>query len=299
MNSPASTYSPEDPAGHAAGDHGPFPIVFHSGFFLPADEARVSIYDRGLLYGDGLFETILVRDGHPLRWELHLDRLDRGAEFLHIARPHSAAELHAAMIELIRRNRISNALLRLTLTRGVGPRGYSFEHASLPTLFMSLHSAPVVDPRLPARWRLVTSKIRISPDDPLTGFKTCNRLAYVLARYDADIAHADDALLLNTRGEVTETSCANVFWLRKNCLCTTPLTSGVLPGITRAGILRLSASLGLTATEVPITLAQLFTADAVFLTVTSRGIVEVTHLDNCPLARSPLVHLLHAAWWNS
>jgi branched-chain amino acid aminotransferase len=232
-----------------------------------------------------------------MRWSQHLARLQEGAHFLGIPLSHSSDELRAAAVQLARRNQTSTALLRLTLTRGIGPRGYSTEHADHPSVFMTLHRAPPLDPNTPKQWRLVTSSIRLSPDDPLTRFKTCNRLPYVLARRDADTAQADDALLLNTRGEVAETSSANVFWIRNGCICTTPLDCGVLPGITRANVLCLAHNLGLPTAETVVSPADLFTADAVFLTVTSLGLVEATSLDSHPLARSPLVQSLYAAYW--
>jgi branched-chain amino acid aminotransferase len=274
-----------------------FPIVYHGGQFRPAAEATVSIFDRGLLYGDGLFETLRVRDARPLRWQPHFERLERGADFLRITPPQSTEQLHVAALRLIELNQAPTAMLRLTLTRGVGPRGYSSAQAQHPTLLMTLHPAPPVDANTPRQWRLVTSRIRIPPDDPLTRFKTCNRLPYVLARQDAEIAQVDDALMLNTRDQIAETAAANVFWLRHGCLGTTPVDSGALPGITRATVLRLARDLGLATQESAAVPADLFRADAVFLTVTSLGIIEVVELDRRPLARSPMVPRLHAAYW--
>jgi branched-chain amino acid aminotransferase len=274
-----------------------FPIMFQDGRFLPAQDATVSIFDRGLLYGDGLFETLRLHDGLPLSWDQHLERLREGANFLRIPIPQSPTDLRNTAIQLSHLNQASAAMLRLTLTRGIGPRGYAIAHAIRPTLFMSLHPAPSIDPRTPPQWRLVTSRIRLCPDDPLTRFKTCNRLPYILARQDAETAQVHDALMLNTRGEVAETSTANIFWLRRDCLGTTPLDSAALPGITRANVLGLAQRLGLTTHETSIAPADLFSADAVFLTVTSLGIIEVTHLDQCPLARSPLVQSLYSAYW--
>jgi len=275
-----------------------FPIVYHGGQFLPAGEATVSIFDRGLLYGDGLFETLRVRDARPLRWSQHLERLERGAVFLRIKPPQSAPQLHAAALRLIELNHAPAAILRLTLTRGVGPRGYGSAHATRPTLLMTLHPAPPIEPQTPRQWRLATSRIRISTDDPLTRFKTCNRLPYVLARQDAENAQADDALILNTRNEIVETAAANIFWLHHGCLRTTPVESGALPGVTRATVLRLAPVLGMAPQEAAAVPADLHHADAVFLTVTSLGVIEVVELDRRPLARSPLVPQLHAAYWD-
>ncbi|MCL4178872.1 MAG: aminotransferase class IV [Verrucomicrobia bacterium] len=275
-----------------------FPLVYHCGQFQPAQETTVSIFDRGLLYGDGLFETLRVHNGHPLRWDQHFDRLRLGAEFLGIALPQSPAELRTAAARLAELNQTSTALLRLTLTRGVGPRGYSSAQATHPTLLMTLHPAPPVDPHAPPCWHLVTStRIRLCPDEALTRFKTCNRLPYILARQEADAARVDDALILNTRGEVAETSAANIFRLSHGNLETPTLQSGALPGVTRATVLSLARELGLPTRERAMVPDELLAADAVFLTITSLGLVEAISLDRRPLARSPLVASLYTTYW--
>jgi aminodeoxychorismate lyase len=274
-----------------------FPVVYHGNRFLPAQEAAVSVFDRGLLHGDGLFESLRVRDGQPLYWRQHFERLVQGARFLRIPLDRSSTELSDAAIQLAQFNQAPDAMLRLTLTRGVGPRGYSTAHAIGPTLLMTLHHAPVINPHSPPQWRLVTSRIQVGTDDPLTRFKTCNRLPYILARQEAEAANANDALILNARGEVVETSAANVFWLLRGALGTPPVSSGALPGVTRATVLELARDLGLPTPEVSITPLALLHADAVFLTTSSLGLVEVVHLDQHPLNRSALIQSLHEAYW--
>jgi branched-subunit amino acid aminotransferase/4-amino-4-deoxychorismate lyase len=118
-------------------------IVFLDGQFVPEKEARVSIFDRGFLYGDGLFETLRIYGGKPFRWEDHLERLSRGAEFLKIAVSFSSDALREKCHELIERNKMPDSVLRLTLTRGIGERGYSPKGADKPTLAMTLHPAPL------------------------------------------------------------------------------------------------------------------------------------------------------------
>src|SRR5579872_7032026 len=116
-------------------------IVFLNGQFVPEESAVVSVFDRGFLYGDGLFETIRIFKGKPFRWEQHLERLQRGAEFLKIKLPFSCTALPKFADELINKNQMPDALLRLTLSRGVGIRGYSPKGAEEPTVVMSLHPA--------------------------------------------------------------------------------------------------------------------------------------------------------------
>src|SRR6267378_1183484 len=127
--------------------------VFVNGRFVPEEQATVSVFDRSFLYGDGLFETLLVANGKPFRWEQHLLRLRRGAEFLRISVPYAAEELRRFVSQLIAENQMPEALLRLTLSRGVGVRGYSPQGAIRPTFTMSLHPAPGRDPETPSQWR--------------------------------------------------------------------------------------------------------------------------------------------------
>jgi branched-chain amino acid aminotransferase len=271
-------------------------IIFLNGQFVPEEQALVSIFDRSFLYGDGLFETVRVFDGQPFRWEQHLERFERGAQFLRIGLPLPPAALRGFAGELIARNGLTDALLRLTLSRGVGRRGYSPRGAEQPSLNMSLHPAPLLDLENPPRWRLVTSTLRLPAGDPLAQFKTCNKLPQILARAEADRAGADEALLLNTDGHVIESSSANLFWLADGAVCMAPLTSGALPGVTRAVVLELCPALGLKVRQTSITPEGLLRAEGVFLSLSSVGIVEAVSLDGQPLRISNEVGRIRRAY---
>src|SRR5436309_76784 len=160
-------------------------VVFLNGQLVPEEQAVVSVFDRGFLYGDGLFETVRVFNGKPFRWEQHLERFRRGAEFLKIRPPFPSDSLREFAAQLIVQNGMPDSLLRLTLSRGVGPRGYSPEGAERPAIVMSLHPAPERDPRNPPKWKLVTSTHRLPANEPLAQFKTSNKLAQILARSEA------------------------------------------------------------------------------------------------------------------
>ena len=152
--------------------------VFLNGRFIPEAQAVVPISDRGFLYGDGLFETLLVRNGRPLWWTRHAERLERGAEFLRIKLPWTSKELQNFAGKLIQQNAMPDCVLRLTLTRGSGARGYSPKGADAPTLAITLHPLPPP----PAAVKLATSSFRIATGDTLASFKTANKLAQILAR---------------------------------------------------------------------------------------------------------------------
>ena len=273
-------------------------MVFLNGQFVPEDKAVVSVFDRGFLYGDGLFETLRIVKGKPFRWEQHLERLQRGAEFLKIAFPFSSDSLRAFAEQLISANQMPESLLRLTLSRGIGQRGYSPKGADKPSLIMSLHPAPAMPAKDPPQWRLLTSSLRLPANEPLAQFKTCNKLPQILARAEADAAGADEALLLNTDGHVVEASSSNLFWIEDTTVCTPPLASGILAGVTRAIVFEICQNRGLAVREAAIAADGLKRSQGIFLSLSSVGIAEGLSLDGRALGQSPLVRDLRAAYWD-
>ena len=271
-------------------------IVFLNGEFVPEEQAVVSVFDRGFLYGDGLFETMRVSRGKLFCWRQHLERLGRGAAYLKLRMPFSPEELQTYATQLIQRNQMLESLLRITLSRGIGPRGYSFRGAESPFLVMSLHPAPALDSEHPLKWRLMTTPVRLAAGEALAQFKTCNKLPQILARAEAEAHGADEGLLLNTAGEVAEAGSSNLFWVQNGIVCTPALASGILAGVTRAIVLELCHQLGLPAREVGIRPKELAQAEGVFLSLSSLGVVEAVALDGHSLRQSPLVPRIRAAY---
>lgn len=271
-------------------------IVFLNGSFLPEEEASISIQDRGFLYGDGLFETVRICHGVPFRWHAHWKRLYMGAHYLDIPITFSEKEMRRLLDELLARNQAQDGVLRLTLTRGAGPYGYSPQGAGIPTLLMTLHPAPIEMEDIPSPWRLITSQYRVLREDPFLAYKTANKLVNVMARSEADAEEASDALLLNNHEEVTETTSGNLFWIHKDAVGTPSLGSGLLPGVTRDVVLELCGKLGLTVMERPLSLKELKRADTAFLTLSSYGIVEVSSVDDHVFAGSPIIKRLREAY---
>ena len=273
-------------------------IVFVNGQFVPEAAATVSVFDRSFLYGDGLFETMLVANGRPFRWTQHMERLERGAEFLGIKIPFAREALAGFAAELVARNPMPDALLRLTLSRGVGVRGYSTKGADKPTLVMSLHPSGHAhsETAAPLRWRACTSGFRIPPGESPAQFKTNNKLVQILARAGAESAGADEALLLNTEGFVVEAAAGNLFWIQGGTVCTPPITAGVLAGVTRAVVLELCAKLSVPCRESNIRPSELAGMDAAFLSLSALGIVELSAVDGVALGSSSVAGRLHAAY---
>lgn len=271
--------------------------IYLNGNLVEESEARISVFDRGFLYGDGLFETMLAHRGRLFRWAQHLERLQRGASFVRVPLPFHPVELEREAIRLLESNAVTDGVLRLTISRGAGPRGYSVRGAGPSTVLMTTHSLPAEPGRALARWRLATSSVRLVPSDPLGGIKSCSRLPYVVARTEAEAAGADEALLLSTDGHIAEASASNLFWIEDQTILTPPLLAGCLPGITRALLFELGPPLGVRLQEQLAMPARLQSADGVFLTLSTLGVVEVTALDGLALASSPLVRRLFDAYW--
>jgi len=271
-------------------------LVFLNGRLVAEKQAVVSVFDRAFLLGDGLFETIRIFNSKPFRWQQHWDRLKHGADFLKIKLPLGQERLRRAALELIRKNRTPDALLRLTLSRGVGVRGYSPKGANRPTLVMSTHPAPPGGFKKAPTWTLVTSSLRLPADERLAGFKSCNKLPQIMARMEADAVRADEALLLNTDGFVVEGAASNLFWIKNGTILTSPLASGILPGVTRAVALELCRTLKVPVRQKNVRRQELLKADGVFLSLSSWGIVEANRLDGKKLKRSPLTRQIAKAY---
>lgn len=272
--------------------------VFLNGRFVPEAEAVVSVLDRSFLYGDGLFETIRVHGGRPFAWEEHLDRFVRGADFLKIRLPFLPDALRDFAGQLIALNHLPDAILRLSLSRGVGRRGYSPRGADHPVLVMTVHPAPLHDPLHPPQWRLITASFRLPAGEALAEYKTCNKLPQILARAEADAAGADEALLLNTDGDVAEAAAGNLFWIDHDVVCTPPLPTGALAGVTRGVVLKLCTQLGLVTRERVVRPPELRVASGVFLTLSTLGAVEAITLDGVELARSPHLETIRSGYEN-
>ncbi len=270
--------------------------VFLNGAFVPEEQAMVSVFDRGFLFGDALFEALLVRRGRPFGWDEHFERLQRGADFLKLGVPLSNVQLLDATRELLRRNQMTECMMRLSLSRGVTERGYSPKNARNAALVITLYPAPRTDWSSLLRWPIITSSVRVPANDPLTAIKTANKLHHVLARAEADDAHANEAVLLNSDGKIAEGTTSNIFWIRDDALWTPSLSCGALPGVTRSAVLGLCRRFGVPAYATAGARDDLIQAQGVFLTLSSFGVVEVMSLDGQPLRAAPLTGKIHAAF---
>lgn len=242
--------------------------IWLNGAFAPRDGA-VAANDRGLLLADGIFDTALVLGGRVFRMEEHLERLAAAAGRLEI--PAARKDLHAAMSALAERQ--VNGSIRLTVTRGPGPRGIALPPDPRPTILGA--SAPLTATAMFSAIRLDVSAIRRNETSPTTRVKSLAYLDAVLANHAARQAGADEALFLNTKDRVACSALANVFVLKDGELSTPPLADGVLDGITRRWVLAHAREFGLAVRERSLGLAD-FAGATVFLTNSLRLISPAT-----------------------
>jgi branched-chain amino acid aminotransferase len=237
-------------------------------------EAVISLFDRGARDGEGLFETLRVYGGRPFLWERHLERMVLAAAEIGFPVPPSPERMRAATDELLAAEGLSDAVVRITVTRGIP--------ASRPTLASCWIEAGPVAGRL---WRgtrgdgarVIVSRTPFEPG-PLGRYKTTSRLAYHMAREEARAEGADEALLVSGAGDVLEGSASNVFIVSKGVVLTPPLALGILPGVTRAFLFGLCEKLGMAAREERLDRAALAAADEAFLTNSVQEIVPVVTL---------------------
>jgi branched-chain amino acid aminotransferase len=250
-------------------------MIYLNGDLLPDDQTRIDPADRGFLLGDGIFETMRSYQGCIFRLGAHLDRLFSGAEFLEIPVPLTRDELARGISATLEANQLSNrgASLRLTLTRGPGPRGLNPPPRPRPTLLIT--AAPLTQTHFPTAKAIIANDIRRDEHSPSSRIKSLNYLDNILARRQAEQAGADEALLLNTAGHLAEASSANLFIVREGKLQTPPIGDGALPGITRSVVLELAAKLGIPAQETSITADDLPRAEEAVLT---NSIIEIRPL---------------------
>lgn len=263
--------------------------VYLNGQFVAEADAKVSVFDRGFLYGDGLFETVAVHNGKPFRWKQHLERLQKGAAFVGIVPPLNDAGFSEVAKALFRRNEVREGILRIALSRGVGARGYSPKGADSPTLVLSTHPASAKPASGLLQWNVVTSPYRVAAGDPLLLIKSASKLLNVVARAEAEARGADEALLENTDGHVAEAASSNLFWIEGGTVCTPPLDAGALEGVSRGLVLEICRGL-----KIPLELRRASTStvaksDGVFLSNSGFGLMEVVSIDGKPVNRSPLL----------
>jgi branched-chain amino acid aminotransferase len=255
--------------------------IFLDGTYVPETEAKVSVFDHGLLYGDGVFEGIRVYGGKIFRLDEHLNRLFASAKAIMLQIPMTKEQLVEACCETCRQNALRDGYIRLVVTRGVGYLGLNPFKCKSPTVFIIASTIELYPEEVyRTGLRLITAAtVRTSPAAVSPSIKSLNYLNNILAKIEAVQAGTVEAIMLNADGHVAECTGDNIFIVRNRQLETPPISAGALVGITRAVVLGLAAKLKLSAREMNLTRYDLMTADECFLTGTAAEIVPVASID--------------------
>jgi branched-chain amino acid aminotransferase len=253
--------------------------VYVNGKFYLKSEAKVSVYDHGLLYGDGVFEGIRVYDGVIFQGAEHICRLYRCAKVIKLGIPVSMDDMTKALIETIRVNKLRDAYIRLIVTRGVGDMGVDPKKCTNSTIIIIAEpmEATYGKESKEKGIRVGIVSVRRDPVDSTTHeVKSLNYMNSVLAKIEANEGGYDDAIMLDHRGFISETPTANVFMVHgADMIVTPPVTAGILDGITRRRTMKLAKDLGYNVVERDITPFEFMSADEIFLTGTKAELVPV------------------------
>lgn len=259
--------------------------IFLDGKYVEEADAKVSVFDHGLLYGDGVFEGIRIYNGKIFRLEQHLDRLYASGQAIMLQVPMSKAELTTACRETCRLNGLKDGYIRLVVTRGVGYLGLSPFKCKSPTVFIIAATIELYPEEIYRKGlNLVTAATRrTNPAAMSPAVKSLNYLNNIMAKIEAINAGTVEALMLNDTGHVAECTGDNVFIVRGGKLETPPASAGSLNGITRGAVIELAGKLGIPVSEPNLTRYDILTADECFLTGTAAEIVPVAKLDGRPI----------------
>lgn len=256
-------------------------IVYLDGQYVDSTDAKVSVFDHGLLYGDGVFEGIRIYGGNIYRLDEHLERLEYSAKALMLTVPLSRAELSTAVCETCRQNKLMDGYIRVVITRGIGDLGLAPWLCPKPTVFViaskiSLYPQEHYDNGL----SIVTVPTRrISPDMLPPTVKSLNYLNNIFAKIEARQAGALEAIMLNAQGLVAECTADNIFTVHKGEILTPAASAGALKGITRATIFDIAQELKIPIREADLTRYDIWCADECFLTGTGAEVIPVVKLD--------------------
>jgi len=252
------------------------PLVYVDGKWLPKSQATVSVFDHGLLYGDGVFESFRVYDGVIFQFHEHLNRLYISSKAIRLKPSLSPSEMTSAIVETVRRNGLKDAYIRLLVTRGVGDMGVDPRKCNKPTVVIIVENIPPSFGNANQGISLIISSIRRDTVDATTHeIKSLNYLNSVLAKQEAVELGADDALMLDKNGFLSESTTTNLFIVKSEKVYTPPTFAGILSGVTRNRTIRLIRELGYEVSEKTITPFDITTADEAFLTGTLAEVAPI------------------------
>jgi branched-chain amino acid aminotransferase len=256
-------------------------VVYVDGAYYPKSQAKISVYDHGLLYGDGVFEGIRAYNDVVFKLKEHIDRLYRSAHAIMLQIPLTKDEMTQAVLETLRKNNLSSAYIRLVVTRGMGDLGLDPQKCPKPSVIIitdtiSLHTSEAKEKGITA---MLSWTRRNAVDAATHEIKSLNYLNSVLSKIEANISGVDEAICLDKNGFIAEGVGENLFIIKNGKIFTPPSCTGALAGITAQVTIRLAKNLGYDVAEINITPFQLFTADEAFFTGTAAEIVPIREVN--------------------
>jgi branched-chain amino acid aminotransferase len=275
--------------------------IYIDGKWYTKDEAKVSVFDHGLLYGDGVFEGMRSYGGKVFRMQEHLDRLYDSARAIHLTIPMPPDELAAAVYKTLELNQLTDGYVRLVVTRGVGDLGlnpYLCPKASIIIIAdkIALYPAKLYDEGMEI---ITASTVRNHPASINPRIKSLNYLGSILAKIEGLQAGCNEALMLNLNGEVAECTADNIFLIKQGRIATPHVNAGILDGITRRAVIELAQQAGIPVAETTLTRHDVYVADECFLTGSAAEVIPVIKVDSRPIGTGqvgPITKQLIAAF---
>ena len=256
-------------------------LIYIDGEFLPKAEAKVSVFDHGLLYGDGVFEGIRSYNGRVFKLDEHLERLYDSAKSIMLEVPISIETMKETVLETLRRNHLTEAYIRLIITRGVGDLGLDPDKCPKPSIIIIADKIVLYPQKFYEEGlEIVTASVRRNYAEAINPrIKSLNYLNNILAKIEGKQAGAEEVLMLNAEGYVVECSGDNIFWIKNETLVTPPVHMGILEGVTRNSVIHLAQDAGIHVEERVFTRHDLYIADECFLTGTAAEVIPVVKID--------------------
>ena len=255
--------------------------IYIDGQFVDEPDAKVSVFDHGLLYGDGVFEGIRFYNGRIFLFEEHMDRLYDSAKAILLTIPLERAKLEAAVLETVRQNGLRDGYIRLVVTRGKGDLGLNPNKCSQPTIFIIAATIELYPEKYYTEGLRVNTvpTQRISPAALSPAIKSLNYLNNILAKIEGNLYGAQESIMLNAQGYIAECTADNLFVVKKDQVFTPHVSDGALGGITRRLMFELAGEMGRKLTEANLTRYDLFVADELFCTGTGAEVVPISEVD--------------------
>lgn len=255
--------------------------IYLDGEFVSKEDAKISVYDHGFLYGDGVFEGIRVYSGNIFRMNEHMERLYNSAKSIMLNIPYTQEELTDIVVETVAKNDLKDAYIRLVVSRGIGDLGLDPYKCKRPSVVIICEPLAIFPKQLyETGLEIVTVASRRNRPDVLSPMvKSLNYLNNVLVKIEAHLANVSEALMLNDQGYVAEGSADNIFIIKGNKIMTPPGHVGALEGVTRNVILELAQEHGYEVLQTPFTRHEVYIADEVFLTGTAAEVIAVVKVD--------------------